>query len=91
MQLNDACRRDVAVRQITLTTYCFCFQSILTLSSMPVNSLNRIIDAARILCGRVCVTVRCPSVRSVRPVRSLQQRVAGLLLWARWAGNIDHS
>ena len=32
----------------------------------------------------------CPSVRpSVCPIRPLQQSAAGLLLWARRAGDID--
>jgi len=38
----------------------------------------------------VCETVRCPSVcPSVCPFRLLQQRAAGLLLCARWAGDDD--
>ena len=42
-------------------------------------------------CGRVYVTVRCLSVcPSVCPIyRPLQQRAAGLLLWALQAGDID--
>ena len=42
-------------------------------------------------CGRVYVTVRCPSVGpSVCFIyRSLQKRAAGLLLWARRTGDTD--
>jgi len=36
--------------------------------------------------SRVYETVRCPSVCAIRLV---QQRAAGLLLWARPAGDID--
>jgi len=39
--------------------------------------------------SRVCVTFRCPSLcPSVCPICPLQQRAAGLLLWARLVGNI---
>jgi len=51
-----------------------------------------IIGTARIvLCGAgVYETVRCPPVcPSVCPIRTLQQRAAGLLLWARRVGDID--
>ena len=46
--------------------------------------------------SRVCVTARCPSVRLsvrlfLRPIRLLQQRAAGLLLWARQAADINRS
>jgi len=46
---------------------------------------------ARIVCSSNVVTVRCPSVcPSVCPFyRPLQQRAAGLLLWARRASDID--
>ena len=48
------------------------------------------IDTARVVCGRVCVTARTSVRLSVCPsYRLLQQRVAGLLLWARRAGYID--
>ena len=39
--------------------------------------------------SRVRVAFRCPSLcPSVCPIRPLQQRAAGLLLWARWVGEI---
>ena len=40
-----------------------------------------IIDTTRVVCGRVCVTVRC----------LLHAAAAGLLLWARLAGDVDRS
>jgi len=52
------------------------------------------VDTARMVCGRVYVTVRCPSVRpSVCPSEpawadSSKPVAAGLLLWARLAGNV---
>jgi len=51
----------------------------------------RLVDSARTVCGRVCVTVQCPSVcPSVCPIyRPLHKRAAGLLLWARRTGDID--
>ena len=50
-----------------------------------------IFDTARMVNSRVCVTVRCPSVRlSVcSGYRLLQHRAAGLLLRAQQAGDID--
>jgi len=52
---------------------------------------SNFIDTARIVRGRVYVTVRYPSVcPCVCPsYRLLQQRAAGLLLWARLAGDIE--
>jgi len=48
-------------------------------------------DSALLTQRRIYVTVRCPSVcLSVCPIyRPLQQRAAGLLLWARRTGDID--
>jgi len=48
---------------------------------MMMISINIAIGTARV----VCVSVRL----SVCPIRPLQQRAAGLLLWARRAGDID--
>jgi len=48
---------------------------------MMMISINIAIGTARV----VCVSVRM----SVCPIRPLQQRAAGLLLWARRAGDID--
>ena len=57
----------------------------------PLESLSVIliivIDTARIVCDRVYATVRCPSVCPI--YRPLYTAVAGLLLWARRAGDID--
>jgi len=48
---------------------------------MMMISINIAIGTARV----VCVSVRL----SFCPIRPLQQRAAGLLLWARRAGDID--
>jgi len=48
---------------------------------MMMISINIAIGTARV----VCMSVRL----SVCPIRPLQQRAAGLLLWARQAGDID--
>jgi len=52
---------------------------------------KQLIDTVRIVCDSVTVTIRCPSVRlSVWPnYWRLQQRAAGLQLWARRAEDID--
>ena len=62
---------------------------------LTVHRLIDVIDTARIVCDRVCVTIRCPSVGFARLSVCVshfapeQRRAARLLLWARRAGNID--
>ena len=65
-------------------------KSILSFGDPEVaTNLFVVVDIVRIVCGRVCVTIRCPSVYlSVCPSHIAPQprRAAGLLLWAPRTG-----
>ena len=50
--------------------------------------LPQIIDTARIVSDRVCVTIRCPPIRSFVCLSHFAPQV-GLLLWARRASDVD--
>ena len=48
-----------------------------------------VVVSARIICGRVYVTIRCPSVCLAARLAPRPRHAAGLLLWAPRASSID--